>query len=88
MFLAELIGHGVYFAIKCLKKNVVIEDNDVESTMIEVGKSFDLVTRLLFSIKLFNLFLFCRLAKSISSGLVQSIHLQAVLHLSKFGKWR
>lgn len=35
VFLAELIGHDQYFAIKCLKKNVVIEDNDVESTMIE-----------------------------------------------------
>src|ERR1700744_2522352 len=35
VFLAELVGHGQYFAIKCLKKNVVIEDNDVESTMIE-----------------------------------------------------
>ncbi|XP_022248400.1 putative protein kinase C delta type homolog [Limulus polyphemus] len=35
VMLAELKGTDRYFAIKCLKKNIVIEDNDIESTVIE-----------------------------------------------------
>ncbi|CAG2160272.1 unnamed protein product [Oppiella nova] len=35
VLLAELKQHSVYFAIKCLKKHSVIEDDDIESIMIE-----------------------------------------------------
>jgi hypothetical protein len=35
VFLAELKGSGTYFAIKALKKDVVLEDNDIECTMLE-----------------------------------------------------
>ncbi|KAF7488238.1 Putative protein kinase C delta type -like protein [Sarcoptes scabiei] len=35
VLLAELINHDCHFAIKCLKKQTVIEDDDVESIMIE-----------------------------------------------------
>ena len=35
VFLAELNGYDIYFAIKCLKKHSVIEDDDIESIMIE-----------------------------------------------------
>ena len=35
VLLAELSGSGKYFAIKALKKDVVLEDDDVEATMVE-----------------------------------------------------
>jgi len=35
VLLAELKGSGTYFAIKALKKDVVLEDNDTECTMLE-----------------------------------------------------
>lgn len=35
MLLAELRDTTYYYAIKCLKKDVVLEDDDVDSTLIE-----------------------------------------------------
>ncbi|XP_015795722.1 flippase kinase 1 isoform X2 [Tetranychus urticae] len=35
VYLAQLKGHDVFFAIKFLKKHVVIEDDDLESIMVE-----------------------------------------------------
>ena len=33
--MAELRNHGVYFAVKCIKKLTILEDDDIESIMIE-----------------------------------------------------
>ncbi|GFR27916.1 putative protein kinase C delta type homolog [Trichonephila clavata] len=35
VLLAELKGHGMYFAVKCLRKDEILDDDDVESIIIE-----------------------------------------------------
>ncbi|XP_022250234.1 protein kinase C-like 1 [Limulus polyphemus] len=55
VLLAELKGHRKFFAIKCLKKDVVLEDDDVESTVIE-RKMLALGTKHPFLCKLFCTF--------------------------------
>ena len=35
VLLAQLVDTDKYFAIKALKKDVVLEDDDVEATMVE-----------------------------------------------------
>ncbi|XP_013793393.1 putative protein kinase C delta type homolog, partial [Limulus polyphemus] len=55
VLLVQLKGHESYYAIKCLKKDVILEDNDLESAIIE-RKVLELGTSHPFLCKLFCTF--------------------------------